>query len=200
MALLAGGAAAAAELTGSASPAGPTGQAAQLNSMLNAASSPASVDAASSSAAGSPASASTPQACLNRASKLKASGHPYAAQAVLRFCGHPLRQLRLLGGLHGQFTFETKSGPRTLAYERGVIESLSGGDVVVQATDGTTWTWILESNTVVRENRQRVGTSALSDGENVFAGGPVVSGAYDARLIVIRPSSSTPSPSPTSGS
>jgi hypothetical protein len=200
VALLAGGGAAAAELTSSASPASTalTGQAAQLNTLLNSSSSSGSGTALSSVTANS----TTTHPCLNRAKRLRANGHPFAARAVLRLCGHPLRRLRLLGGMHGEFTFETKTGPRTIAFERGVVESVSGSDIVVQAKDGTTWTWVLESNTVIRQSGQRVTTSALSDGENVFAGGPVISGGYDARLIVIRPSSGssapTPTPSPTS--
>jgi hypothetical protein len=123
---------------------------------------------------------------------------------VLRYCGHRLRRLRLLGGMHGEFTFETKTGPRTIAFERGVVESVNGSNVVVQAKDGTTWTWVLESNTVIREGGQRAAATTLSDGEHVFAGGPVISGGYDARLIVVKPSSGgsspTPTPSPATGS
>ena len=81
---------------------------------------------------------------------------------------------------------------------------ISGSDVVVQAKDGTSWTWVLASNTVIRHGGQKVTASALSVGEQVFAGGPVVSGDYDARLIVIKPDSSpsspSPAPSPASGS
>ena len=193
-AALAGGAIVATQLAGGASPAplGPTGQAAALNTMLNSASSPASADEAASFGT----SAARPTAyCASRAAKLKAAGFPGLAQAALRRCGHPLRRVRVLGGIHGQFTFETSGGPRTLAYERGVIQLISGRDVVVQAKDGTSWTWVLESNTVIHQSRQRVTTSALSVGEQVFAGGPVVSGDYDARLIVIRPDSSPSSPS-----
>jgi hypothetical protein len=208
VALLAGGGFAAAQLSSSASsvPSGPTGQAAQLNAVLSSASSPSSAATADSLTT---STSTAPQRCLNRADKLKVAGHPYAARRVLRLCGHPLRRLRLLGGMHGEFTFETKTGPRTLAYERGVIESVSGSNVVVKAKDGTTWTWVLESNTVIRENHEKTTTSALSNGESVFAGGPVVSGGYDARLIVIRTNSGstpgasstpTPSPSPASGS
>lgn len=207
VALLAGGGFAAAQLSSSASPApsGPTGQAAQLNTVLSMASSPGSAATADSLTATS----ATAHPCLSRAERLQAAGHPFAARRVLRLCGHPLRRLRLLGGMHGEFTFETKTGPRTLAYERGVIESVSGSDVVVQAKDGTTWTWVLQSNTVIRENRENTSTGALSNGEHVFAGGPVVSGGYDARLIVIAANSGstpsagstpTPSPSPASGS
>jgi len=202
--LAGGGAIAATHLAGSSSPmlSGPTGQAAALNTMLNSAGSPASAAAATSLGSSSADTAASP--CLNRAAKLKAAGFPGLAQVVLHRCRHPLLRLRLLGGIHGVFTFETKNGPSTLAYERGVIESVSGSNVEVQATDGTLWTWVLQSDTVIRHSGSRVTASALSEGEQVFAGGPVVSGAYDARLIVIRPasasSSPSPSPSPAAGS
>jgi hypothetical protein len=207
--VLAGGGFAAAQLSSSASaaPSGPTGQAAQLNAVLSSASSPSSAATASSLTATTP---TTAQRCLSRAQKARAAKHPRAALRVLRLCGHPLRRLRLLGGMHGEFTVETKTGPRTLAYERGVIQTVSGSDVVVRAKDGTTWTWVLQSNTVIRQNRQKATTGALSNGEQVFAGGPVVNGGYDARLIVIAAKSGssspsagstpTPSPSPASGS
>jgi len=202
-----GGGFAAAQLLSSASsvPSGPTGQAAQLNAMLSSASSPSSAATASSLTT---TTITTAQRCLSRAEKARAARHPLAALRILRLCGHPLRRLRLLGGMHGEFTFETKTGPRTLAYERGVIQSVSGSNVVVQAKDGATWTWVLQSNTVIWQNHQKTTASALSNGEHVFAGGPVVSGGYDARLIVITAKSGstpgagstpTPSPSPASG-
>jgi hypothetical protein len=198
--LAGGGAAAAAAFTGSTSapPSGPAGQAAVLNSVLSSASSPASAATVSSIAAGTTAAA--PHPCLSRAAKLRASGHQAAARAALRRC-HPLRRIRALGGIHGQFTFETKHGPRTIAFERGVIESVTSTGVVVQAADNTTVTWDLKSDTVVRENAKKSSTSALSDGERVFVAGAVTSGSHDARVIVIRPASSSPSPgSSASGS
>jgi len=82
-----------------------------------------------------------------------------------------------------------------------VIESVTSTGVVVRAADNTTMTWGLNSDTVVRENAKRSSTSALSDGERVFVAGAVVSGSHDARVIVIRPASSSPSPgSSASGS
>jgi hypothetical protein len=179
------------------SPAGPTGQASVLNTMLNSATS-STVDGVSGNAVTVSATPSAP--CRNRAARLRAAGFPSIAQAALRRCGHRLRRLRALGGLHGQFTFETKSGPRTIAFERGVIRSISGSEVVVQAKDGTTWTWVLGSSSVIRESGKRVAAGALSDGQNVFAGGPVVNGTYDARLVVVRVGSPRPSSSSASGS
>lgn len=104
-----------------------------------------------------------------------------------------LARLRALGGVHGQFTFYNKTGFHTLAFERGTIQSVNGADVVVRAPDGTIWTWLIVSNTVVRQNGSKTTTNALATGELVFAGGPVVNGARDARLIVIRPDGSSSS-------
>ena len=107
-------------------------------------------------------------------------------------------------GVDGQLTYHNKKGFHTVAFERGTIQSVSGSDVVVKAADGTTWTWAIVSDTVVRKAGSKTTTSALSAGEAVFAGGPVVNGAKDARLIVIRAaksggsgSTSTPSPAPS---
>jgi hypothetical protein len=136
---------------------GPTGQAAVLNGVL--------ADAAS----GTPA-ASTP------ATK---------AAAVHRL-GWALVRLRRLGGIHGEYTFETKSGARTLAFERGTVLSVVGSDVTVRAADGTTWTWVLTSTSIVREDGSRTTAKSLAGGQLVFAAGPVTGTTRDARLIVIR--------------
>ena len=101
-----------------------------------------------------------------------------------------LARLRHLGGVDGTATFHNKTGFHTLSFERGTIQSVNGSDVVVKAVDGTTWTWHIVSDTVVRQNGSKTTTSALSAGETVFAGGPVASGAKDARLIVIRAAAS----------
>ena len=97
-----------------------------------------------------------------------------------------LARLRALGGVDGEVTFHNSTGFHTLAFERGTMQSVNGSNVVVSAPDGTTWTWLIVSNTVVRQYGRKTTTSALATGETVFAGGPVVNGAKDARLIVIR--------------
>jgi hypothetical protein len=187
-AVLVGGAAFGAVTMLSNSPAaaatgGPTGQAAVLNDALTTATTPTTTASGSS---GASASSTATQTRRRRA-------------AIVR--------LRRLGGIDGQFTFETKAGPKTLAFERGTIQSVSGQDVVVRAKDGTSWNWTLVSDSVVRQDGTKATSSALSAGELVFVGGPVISGSHDARLIVIRnpqkssssPSSSAPSSSaPTS--
>src|SRR5262249_59721917 len=114
------------------------------------------------------------------------STRPGDAALALRRIRRAVVRLRLLGGMYGQYTFETKNGPRTLAFERGTLISAAGGDVTVRAKDGTTWTWVLTSTSVVRENGARTSASALRAGQSVFAAGPVSGATRDARLIVIR--------------
>ena len=198
---------------------GSRGQAALLNAALTAADSP---DAALTTAAGSAAAvAGTPgapgapgapggsavagpavQRCLRAAQAARAArlaGHPRlarGARAITARCRYVRRRIVrffLLRGVDGQFTFRTRTGAlRTLAYERGVIETLNpGSSLVVKAADGTTWTWDLTSSTVVRDGTGKVGESVLATGEPVWVGGPVVNGAKDARLIFVRPPSGT---------
>jgi hypothetical protein len=190
--------------TGSA--AAPAGQAALLNTALNAAADPnaaaaTTAGAASSGAAASPAGAGPatgPCARAVRAARLaRLEGRPRAARqaaavAVIRcrFIRHRIIRFFLLRGIDGQFTFRGRTGTiRTLAYERGVIESVSSSSIVVKGDDGTTSTWDLVSNTVVREPGRVVSESALGNGEQVWVGGPVVNGTKDARLIFVNPPS-----------
>jgi len=188
---------------------GPTGPAAVLNATLSSADSPNAASPAPSAtpATGTPAAGTAGHPCAKAvaaARTARAAGHPRAAGAARAIASHcrglRLRVARLIGGIDGQFTFRTKTGTRTLAYERGVIQSVtSGSNIVVRASDGTTWTWDLVSNTVVREKGAKTAESTLAQGQQVWVGGQVTSGAKDARLIVIRPAAA-PSPAPPSGS
>ncbi len=158
---------------------------------------------ASGSVAGSVAGSSQAQGtALNTVLNTATSTSPTVSLPRLRWA---LARLRALGGVHGEFTFHNSTGYHTVAFERGTIQSVSGSEVVVRAPDGTTWTWLIVSNTVVRQNGGKTTSSARAAGQAVFAGGPVVNEAKDARLIVIRPdaagsstSSSVSGPSGTS--
>jgi hypothetical protein len=144
-------------------------------------------------AAASPASGAR-AAQLNTA-LTDAAGASAVPRARVRWA---LGRIRRLGGVEGNVTFHNKKGFHTLSFERGTIQSVSGSDVVIKSPDGTTWTWKIVSDTVVRKNGGKTTTSALTAGEKAFAGGPVVSGARDARLIIVRPAAATGSG--TSGS
>ena len=134
-------------------------------------------------------SASSARAAALNTTLTDAAGDQAVSPARVRWA---LGRLRHLGGVDGTATFHNKTGFHTLSFERGTIQSVSGSDVVIKAADGTTWTWHVVSDTVVRKNGAKTTTSALAAGETVFAGGPVVSGARDARVIIIRPAGSGP--------
>jgi hypothetical protein len=121
--------------------------------------------------------------CANLVERLTANEHPVAARRLRAFCKSALVRLALVGGEHGEVTFQTKSGPKTIAVERGTIQGVSTANITVVAKDGTTWTWDFVSNTVVRENHEVVGHTSLSNGETVLVLGQVTGGVYDARLI-----------------
>ena len=142
----------------------------------------AAVSGGGNAAAGPASGAQASQ--LNSALSAAASTSPTVTPARVRWA---LGRLRRLGGVTGTVTFHNQTGFHTLSFERGTIQSVSGSDVVIKAPDGTTWTWLIVSNTVVRKSGGKTTASALSAGDTVFAGGPVASGARDARLIVIRP-------------
>jgi ABC-type transport system substrate-binding protein len=206
VAVLAGGGAALASGGGSASPA-PTSRASALDAVLSSADAPTSAELAAASPAGAttspattspattspaaagPGAAGAARRCARAAAALKGSGHPRLAGRAAVACRGRLGRLRLLiRGEHGQVTVRAKGGTtRTLAFERGKVTAVSGTAVTVAAADGTTWTWHLVADSVVRQGGQKVSASSLAAGQQVFAGGPVVSGADDARLIVIRP-------------
>src|ERR1700745_3742268 len=133
----------------------------------------------------SAASPSSARAAALNAALTDAAGNRADSPARVRWA---LGRLRHLGGVDGTATLHHQPVFHTLSFERGTIQSVSGSDVVIKAADGTTWTWHVVSDTVVRKNGAKTTTSALSAGETVFAGGPVVSGARDARVIIIRPS------------
>ncbi|MGH3273051.1 MAG: hypothetical protein ACRDNZ_01830 [Streptosporangiaceae bacterium] len=186
--LIGGGALAAASGPGSA--ASSASQGASLSAMLNSAN-PAISLAALTSATGTtaPPGAGHAHRCASGAAAVRAAGHPRLARRVGALCrGRAARLRLLLDGIHGQVTFQAKNGQRTtLAFERGTITAVSGTGITVQAPDGTSMTWRLVSDSVIRQGRVNVGATHLAAGQRVFAGGPVVSGADNARLIVIRP-------------
>jgi hypothetical protein len=155
-------------------------------------SAPAAAAAAAVPAAGPAGQAAVLNGVLAVASGTATAPGTAAERVALRRLRRALARLRRLGGMYGQFSFETKKGPRTLAFERGTVTSVAGADVAVRATDGTTWTWVLTGSSVVREDGARTKATALAAGEQVFAGGLVSGATRDARLIVIRETGKQP--------
>jgi hypothetical protein len=148
--------------------------------------------AAAEAATGSPATPATLTAAGTQAStSAQTSASASASAAAKKAWRHRgVARLRRLGGMYGQFSYETMRGARTVAFERGTIKSVSGDSVVIRARNGMTEAWTLTGTSVVRENGKRAAVGALAKGELVFAGGPVTGGAHDIALIVIRKAAS----------
>jgi hypothetical protein len=148
-----------------------------------------------SASSGTPARARLPVAgapssiaairCAKIAAKLRASGHPAAAMHLHALCTEPLLRLALVGGEYGQVTFKGKTSPKTIAFERGTVESVSGSAITVKAPDGTTLSWDLTPSTTIHAAGQGTAQAKLARGDRVLVGGPLVSGVRDARLIRI---------------
>jgi hypothetical protein len=135
-------------------------------------------------------------AALSAAVNPTASPSPGTSKAGAR--KRALARLRALRGVHGEATFRTKNGFREIAWERGVIESVSSQDVVVRSPDGATWTWALAGNTAVRDQGTKASTSNLANGDQVLVAGPESGSTRTARVIII-PKKAASSSSPATG-
>lgn len=118
-----------------------------------------------------------------------ASSHPALVTRVRAFCANPLVRLAAVGGEYGQVTFKGKTSPKTAAFERGTIESVTGSSFTVQAADGTTWTWDVIASTKMRAAGHPNAQVKLTSGDRVLVIGLETTAGKDARLIQVRPAS-----------
>jgi len=142
------------------------------------------------------------RACFEAADNLRKAGDHKLGRKVFAEC--ELRLRRDFKGLHGEVTYGTKKNPATFAtlgFERGVVTAVNTvaatpttpeavASVAVQAADGTSITWnvvsgLPGSNTDVIKNLHVQADTTLAVNEHVFIVGPVVSGADNARVILI---------------
>lgn len=93
--------------------------------------------------------------------------------------------LLLRRAMHGQVTVGSKNEPKTIAFERGIVQSISGASVVVKAADGATWTWQVGSEARVYRDGHKVSADVLSAGQRVGVLGLVTGGTDQARRILI---------------
>jgi hypothetical protein len=138
-----------------------------------------------------PAKATAAGQCAKLVHKLRSEpsvvrSHPALVKRLRARCGNPLLRIAAIGGEHGQVTFPSKAGSKTVAFERGTVESVSGSTFTVRAPDGTTWTWKLIAATKMRQDGQTVAKPKVSSGDTVFVEGLASGGVNQARLIQAR--------------
>jgi hypothetical protein len=113
-----------------------------------------------------------------------------AAGAGSSGASRKLREARLAlllrHAMHGQITVASKKGPKTIAFERGTVQSVSGGALIVKAADGVTWTWQVGSDTRIFLARHRAGAGSLAAGQRVAVVGLVTGGTDQARRVLVR--------------
>lgn len=149
----------------------------------------AATGSTTSAAASSPAGRCATLVHKLRSHPSVARSHPALVKRLRARCGNPLLRLAAVGGEHGQVTFQGKTSTRTVAFERGTVESVNGSAFTVRAADGTTWTWELIASTAMREAGHKLAKAAVSSGQVVFVEGLVANGANEARLIQVRKAS-----------
>jgi hypothetical protein len=147
---------------------------------------PAATPSTSTSTSAGTSTGTATSRCTKLVEELVVGNHLKLATRLHALCTHPLLRLALVGGEHGTVTFNSKSGPVTAVFERGTVESDSGSVITVTAQDGTTWSWDLVTNAVVRQNGQ---AATVATGDQVFVVGTQASGVNNARLIRIRSTS-----------
>jgi hypothetical protein len=95
------------------------------------------------------------------------SGHPAAAARL-----GALRRAMYGGAVQGNVVVDTKSGWKTVSFERGFIDSVSGNSLTLrEATRKATYetvTLTIPDSAVVRSQGQRVSLSQLTAGEHVL--------------------------------
>jgi len=160
-----------------------------------------------SSAGGSPAGSgqgarARAHACIASARRLRASGHDAAAGTKLRACFRRFFRQRaanfgrvranearlgflLHRAMRGRVTIASKDGPKTIAFERGTVQSVSGSSIVIKAGDSVTLTWQVGSDARVYRGGQQVSADALATGQHVAVLGVVTGGTNQARRIFI---------------
>lgn len=189
--LAAGGTLIGLKLTGSASPAAPANSASatalntEISSLTGAAACRQSAQSGNTQGSNTPGSNTTGSSSSSNASSAGTSGSNQPARARCRV--HRLHVLRLIRGMYGQVSYNTPSGTRTLAFERGTIQSVSNGQLSVKAKNGTTWTWAVASSSVIRENSKSASSTDLLNGDSVFVAGQVSGSTKDARVVIVHP-------------
>lgn len=151
---------------------------------------------ASAATSASPGPASTSTADITTAS-LSGDGSTVTAGAGGKLVA-ALKEIRqeLKGGtVNGEVTVDTKKGPQTIAFQRGVVAQSSTASFTVTDTTGATDSWTVGPKMKLRERGARKhlapGTSPTSatvtNGETVIVVGLKTDTTSTARLVVVLP-------------
>jgi len=128
-----------------------------------------------------------------------------AATGKLAAALKEIRQELKGGTVNGEVTVDTKKGPQTIAFQRGVVASSSTASFTVTDTAGATDSWTVGPKMKVRERGARkqlaAGTSptaaTVTSGETVIVVGLKTDATSTARLVVVLPHAGATKPGKT---
>jgi hypothetical protein len=139
---------------------------------------------ATSAFAASPSPSTTPTASTGAAGPHIKAGHAKAGKARRATVRRDLRA-RFKDGAHGQNTLMNKDGqPVEHEWQVGTVQSVSGQEVTVTDSSGTTWTWTLASGARVRVDGKAGGISGIKAGDKIAVLGVRSGSANDARQVL----------------
>jgi len=106
----------------------------------------------------------------------------YAAAVSTGTPGKPTGHRELL---HGERVVKDKDGTIiTVDVQRGAVTAVSASSMTVRSSDGTTWTWTLNSNTKVRgADLKKEATSDIKVGNTVAVAGQRTGDTRTARAV-----------------
>jgi hypothetical protein len=152
------------------------------------------VASAATSATSSPASSSTADISTASLSIDGSTPDSTAAKGKLAAALKEIRQELKGGTVNGEVTVDTKKGPQTIEFQRGVVAQSSTASFTVTDSTGATDNWTVGPKLKVRDRGARrlaAGTSPASatftDGETVIVVGLKTDPTSIARLVVVLP-------------
>lgn len=153
------------------------------------------VASAATSASPSPASSSSTADITTVSLSGDGSTATPAAAGKLAAALKEIRQELKGGTVSGEVTVDTKKGPQTIEFQRGVVAQSSTASFTVTDSTGATDTWAVGPKMKVRERgaRKQVAAGAsptsatVTNGETVIVVGLKTDAASTARLVVVLP-------------
>ena len=88
---------------------------------------------------------------------------------------------------HGQATFQGKSGPVTMAAQRGAMQNVSDNSIEVRSADGFDQTYVIDSNTKIRSAKQQIKATDIPSNAQVLVIAYQDNNKWTARRIVVLP-------------
>jgi len=131
--------------------------------------------------AGGMALAATGQATSTTSTTVAGPGKKDGAGLAARFGGRLGRR-----ALHGEVTFQTKDGVKTVVFARGKVTAVSDSSVTITSSDNVATTFALDADTRYGTRRHQQARSDVKAGVQAAVVGLKSGGSATASRVVVR--------------